>query len=180
MEKQQLLDLGLTEEQATSVLELHKTGLKDYIPKSRFDEVNNAKKKAEDDVKARDAQIEELKKVDGEGLKAKIEELQTANKQASEKYEADLKDFKLTSAIKAAITNAQDLDLVSGLIDKTKLVLAEDGTVSGLTEQVKALQECKPYLFKETRMSGFKPNQSTTTQTTAEAQAIGAEIDKYL
>lgn len=179
MTKEQFLAIGLTEEQATKAAEESKKELETYIPKQRFDEVNTAKKKAEDDVKARDKQIEELKKVDAEGLQAKITELQEANKTAEKKYQADLKDLKLTNAIKAGLSNAQDLELVAGLIDKSKLILGDDGKVTGLEEQVKALQESKGFLFKQEEQNqafgGFKPNQSN-----AKPGSTGMTREKFL
>ncbi|WP_082389567.1 phage scaffolding protein [Lysinibacillus sp. ZYM-1] len=42
------------------------------IPKERFDEVNKAKKTLETQLTERDTQLEELKKVDAEGLQNKI------------------------------------------------------------------------------------------------------------
>jgi len=42
------------------------------IPKERFDEVNKAKKTLETQLTERDNQLEELKKVDAEGLQNKI------------------------------------------------------------------------------------------------------------
>ena len=51
MEKQKLLDLGLTEEQADKVLAENKTQLEGFIPKARFNEVNDAKKKLETDFR---------------------------------------------------------------------------------------------------------------------------------
>ena len=41
MKKEQLLELGLTEEQADKVLNLHKEVLAGFIPKARLDEVND-------------------------------------------------------------------------------------------------------------------------------------------
>lgn len=164
MDKQALIALGLTEEQATKVLEQHKEDLKGYIPKSRFDEVNDAKKKAEETIKERDTQITELSKIDATKLQEEITRLQTENKTAAEKYEQELKETKLTNAIKLAITGkAQDEDLVAGLFDKTKLILGDDGKITGLDEQLKTLQESKGFLFKQEEqpnLSGFKPNQS--------------------
>ena len=53
-----------------------------------------------------------------------------------------MKELKLTTAIKLAIgDSAHDADLVSGLVDKSKLLLGDDGKVTGLEEQVKALKE---------------------------------------
>ena len=44
MTKEQLLSLGLTEEQAEKVLAVSTEEKKGFIPKNRFDEVNNSNK----------------------------------------------------------------------------------------------------------------------------------------
>lgn len=124
-----------------------------YVEKTKFDEVKQAKKQLETDVKDRDTQLETLKKSAGDNatLKQQIEQLQNDNKKKDEEYQAELKDLKLTNAIKLAITDsAQDIDLVTGLIDKSKLILSEDGKVTGLDEQVTGLKESKSFLFKPT------------------------------
>ena len=74
--------------------------------------------------------MEELKKASGssEELQKQITDLQAENKAAKEKYEADMKELKLTTAIKLAIgDSAHDADLVSGLVDKSKLLLGTTG-----------------------------------------------------
>lgn len=155
MNLEQVKALGITnlsDDDAKKIADASAEELKTFIPKTRFDEVNTAKKKLEEDNKKKDKQIEDIKKNagDNEELKAQIETLQTENKEAQKKYEADLKDLKISNAIKLAITDsAQDADLVAGLIDKTKLILGEDGKVTGLDEQVKTLKKDKAFLFKE-------------------------------
>jgi hypothetical protein len=122
-----------------------------YIEKSKFDEVKQAKKQLETDIKDRNTQLEDLKKSAGDNaaLKQQIEQLQNDNKKKDEEYQAELKDLKLTNAIKLAITDsAQDVDLVSGLIDKSKLILSDDGKITGLDEQINGLKEGKSFLFK--------------------------------
>lgn len=52
---------------------------------------------------------------------------------------------------------AHDEELVAGLIDRDKLVISEDGKVAGLEEQVKSLQETKPFLFKSEGQAPYKP-----------------------
>src|SRR5690606_23320951 len=76
-----------------------------FVPKIRYNEVAEAKKKLETDIAERDKQIADLGKAAGasEELKKQIEQLQAANKEAQQKYESDLKELKLSTAIKAAI-----------------------------------------------------------------------------
>lgn len=145
MNKEQLLALGLSEEQADKVI----AGFGAMIPKSRFDEVNQAKKDLEKQIADRDKQLEELKKIDAEGLQAKITELQNANEAAKKDFEAKLKETQLNSALKLALAGkVHDADLVATLIDKEKIELGEDGNITkGLDEQIKSLQESKSFLF---------------------------------
>ena len=167
MNVEQIKALGinnLSDEDINKIVNASTEELKEYVLKSKFDEVNSAKKQLETDVKDRDKQIEEIKKNagDNEELKKQIETLQNENKTAKEKYEAKLKDLQISNAIKLAISDkSQDSDLVASLFDKTKLILSEDGKITGLDEQLKALKEGKPFLFKEEKTTeptnqGFK------------------------
>lgn len=155
MTKEQLLALGLDEAIAIKVAAASTEELRGYVSKGDYEKEVEAKKQLETDIKTRDKQLEELKKVDAAGLQVKIEELQTANKTTKAEYEAKLKDLQLASAIKLAIADkVHDVDLVTGLFDKTKLILSVDGKVTGLDEQVKTLQESKAFLFKPAASGG--------------------------
>ena len=105
MNKEDLLKLGLTEEQAEKVLSENTEQLKGFIPKARFDEVNNAKKQAEKDLSDRDKQLETLKNSTGdvETLKNTIKQLQDENKASKEQYEANISKIKLDNAIDNAL-----------------------------------------------------------------------------
>ena len=46
---------------------------------------------------------------------------------------------------------------MAGLIDKTKLILSEDGKITGLDEQVKSLEENKAFLFKSEEKNNNNP-----------------------
>lgn len=161
MTKEQLIAMGLDETLAQKVAAASAEEFKGYVTKERFNEVNQAKKDLEGQVSERDKQLETIKKSTGdiEGLKTKIEELQTANKASATEYETKLKDLQFSNAIKLAIADkAQDVDLVAGLFDKSKLILGDDGKITGLDEQVKTLQESKAFLFKTAANPGYKPN----------------------
>lgn len=122
-----------------------------YVTKSRFNEVNVEKKTLEEAIKERDKQLKALKDSEGnvDELKEQIKKLQADNKAATLKAEADMKALRLSTAIKLAIGDtAQDVDLVANLVDTSKLILSDDGKVTGLDEQIKVLKTEKSFLFK--------------------------------
>lgn len=162
MKKEDFTALGIDEKLAEKAAEASEKELSGYVSKDRFDEVNESKKKLEASAKEHEAQMETLKAAagDNEDLKKQISDLQTQNKEKESEYQEQIKDMKLTNAIKLAISgSAQDCDLVAGLIDKGKLILGDDGKVTGLEEQVKALRESKGFLFRETK--GTEPQRQT-------------------
>lgn len=165
MKKEDFTALGIDEKLAEKAAKASEKELSGYVPKDRFDEVNESKKKLEASAKEHEAQMETLKAAagDNEDLKKQISDLQIQNKEKEAEYQEQIKDMKLTNAIKLAISDsAQDCDLVAGLIDKGKLILGDDGKVTGLEEQVKTLRESKAFLFRETketepqRQTGFR------------------------
>ena len=159
MKKEQLLELGLTDEQADKVLNLHKEVLSGFIPKARFDEVNETKKELEQQIQERDNQFKDLQeKVKGnEELEKTIKELQEANEATKEQYEAKIKDMTITAAIQSKLTDAKYPDLLLTKFDRSKLSIAEDGTVLGIDEQLTALKEQYKDLFKPD-LKGREPN----------------------
>lgn len=172
MNKEELLKLGLTEEQTEKVLSANTEQLKGFIPKARFDEVNNAKKQAEKDLSDRDKQLETLKNSTGdiETLKQTIETLQNENKASKEQYEANISKIKLDNAIDNALGNAKakNSKAVRALLDMEKIKFENDN-LSGLDEQLKALKEAEDskFLFEEIKeptkpsFSGVEPGAST-------------------
>lgn len=163
MTKEELMALGLTEEQAAKVLE----GYKGYVPKTRFDEVNEAKKKAEAIVAERDKQLEALKKASGdaEALKAEIAKLQDENKAVADRYKADLKALLVNSIVERDLFKAGAKNIKAAkalLVDLDKAEL--DGeNVKGLADQIKKLQEDEgsKFLFEDkgAQLKGFVPGQ---------------------
>ena len=172
MNKEDLLKLGLTEEQAEKVLSANTEQLKGFIPKARFDEVNNAKKQAEKDLSDRDKQLETLKNSTGdiETLKNTIKQLQDENKASKEQYEANISKIKLDNAIDNALGNARAKNsrAVRALLDMEKIKFENDN-LSGLDEQIEALKEAEDskFLFEEIKepakpsFSGVEPGAST-------------------
>lgn len=144
--------LNLADEvKAKAVENLKKMISDNYVEKTKFDEATTAKANLETQIKERDKQLETLKKTTGdkEKLESTIKQLQEENKSSKTKYEQDLKNLRIDSAVKLKLSNtAQDVDIVASLIDKTKLIVGDDGSVTGLDEQINPLKQSKPFLFK--------------------------------
>lgn len=153
MNREFLKGLGLEDEAVNKVMAEYGKSVNEL--KEQANEVDTLKAQVEDykeQLTARDDQLEELKKVDAEGLQAKIDELQTANETTKTEYEEKLqqqrKDLTISNAIKLALANnVHDVDVAATLIDKEKLVIGDNGAVVGLDEQIAALKESKSYLF---------------------------------
>ncbi len=161
MDKEALIALGLTDEQADKVI----SGYGKMVPKSLFENKVQEVKDLQKEIANRDIQLEELKKIDTAGLQNKITELQRQNKTDKAEYEAKIKDTQLKSALKLALAGkVHDADLVASLIDKATIELDEEGNVKkGLDEQLKMLQESKSFLFvpeSQTLPKGTKPAES--------------------
>lgn len=156
MTKELLIKMGLTEEQATKVLEAHTTAINGkYIPKERFDEVNTKVKQLETSVTERDKQLEDLKKSTGdvEALKTQIQTLQNDNKTKEETYKVELSNLKKNNALELALTGAKvkNSKAIKALLDDGKIKLKDDGTLEGLSEQLEAIKKTDAYLFEETQ-----------------------------
>ena len=174
MKKEDLTALGISEELAEKAVQFHDDEINGkFIPKHRFDEVNNAKKKLEDDLKDRDKQLDDLKKSDGdvEALKQQISDLQAANKKAADEHKAEMNKLRMDSVIENTLVSAgaKNSKAIRALFDETNFKLQPDGTVFGLTEALANVQKSDPYLFevKEDKnttapqgMTGFQPGSS--------------------
>lgn len=170
MKKEEFVKLGITEGLAAKAEAASQEELKGFVPKTRFNEVNDEKKKLEMDVRDRDSQLESLKNSTGnvEEMKKQIADLQKANKDAADAHAAEIKQLKIDAAVDAALTGAKakNTTAVKALLkDLDKVELAEDGTIKGLSEQIEALQKSDEYLFdtkdtKKTQVKGAKPGES--------------------
>lgn len=161
MTKEKLLEWGLTEEQATKVME----GLNgSFVTKARFNEVNTELTTAKNTIKERDTQLETLKKSTGDtkALQDQITQLQTDNANQKKAHEAELKALKIGNAVDMALTGAKAKNntavkaLMADFLAKAEL--ADDGTVKGLGDEIKKLVEGKDtaFLFEKSTGTKFK------------------------
>lgn len=182
MTRKQLEDLGLTKEQADSVMKIN------------GDDIENAKGTASTEIKNlqteveglktqvgdRDMQLETLKASAGDNadLKKKIEELQTENATAKASHESELNQLKIDFAVEKALTGAKakNITAVKALLDLKDAKFDKEGNVKGLAEQIEKLtsDEGTKFLFEaqkqQQNFKGFQPGASAQ-------QKPGAEVD---
>lgn len=166
MKKEDLIAMGLTEEQAKKVMDSLDGN---FVTKARFNEVNEENKTLKQSVADRDKQLEDLKKSSGDNaeLKKQIETLQQQNADQKKAHDAEMAQLKLDNAIDAALTaaGAKNIKAVRAMIDTSKMKLGEDGTVEGLPDAIKAVQKSDSYMFntvqqKQQTFKGFQPGAS--------------------
>ena len=125
---------------------------------------------AEKDIKNRDKQLEELKKVDVEKMREEITKLQRENKENKEKGEADIKQMRISHAVDIALMKAnvkgdKAMAAVKALLSLENAEIDGD-SVKGLDEQIEELKADSSIsvLFggndKETQLIGVKPAES--------------------
>lgn len=155
-----------------------------YFPKNRYDEVNTRNKeltqqiadlkKVTDEYEKLKPQLEAMKtaasenpllKQQLEDLQKKIEayptqiqELQAKNQEWENKYKGTAIDAAVKLGLTNAKVNSKYADLLATKIDKSKLVLNEDGTIAGLDDQIKTVQEGYKELFGEQVPAGGGAN----------------------
>lgn len=172
MTRKQLEDLGLTKEQADSVMKIN------------GDDIENAKGTAATEIKNlqteveglktqvgdRDKQLETLKASAGDNadLKKQIEDLQTENATAKATHESELNQLKIDFAVEKALTGAKakNIKAVKALLELGEAKLDKDGNVKGLDEQIEKLRsgDDTKFLFEaqkqQQNFKGFQPGAS--------------------
>lgn len=175
MTRKQLEDLGLTKEQADSIMKIN------------GDDIENAKGTAATEIKNlqteveglktqvgdRDKQLETLKASAGDNadLKKQIEDLQTENATAKANHESELNQLKIDFAVEKALTcaKAKNIKAVKALLELNDAKLDKDGNVKGLAEQIekltsgddtKFLFEAQKQTKQQQNFKGFQPGAS--------------------
>lgn len=151
MKTEFLKELGLSEEQIKSVMtengkDVEKEKAKTIEANAKLEDINNQ-------LETANTTIKDLKKnnADNEALQTKVTEYEDQIKTLKADYDAKVRNMTLNSAIEKALTNAKakHSDLLSSKIDKEKLIVNADGTVTGIDEQLTGLKESYKDLFAE-------------------------------
>ncbi|AWP28721.1 phage scaffolding protein [Paenibacillus sp. Cedars] len=186
--KELLKNAGLDETKIDALIgDVNKELPKHFVPKSQYNDVVEARKKAEKEVTDRDKQLEDLTKSSGDAdaLKQQIQKLQEDNKTAQEKYESEAKALKLSTAVKLALAGkVHDPDIVTGLLNTDLIQLDDSGNIkAGLDDQIKALQTSKAFLFvpeddSKPKFKGFTPSEPGGAGGGGGKSSVGADFAK--
>lgn len=187
MKREQLKELGLTDEQVNSVMGLHgqtvtelnKTLATAEQERDQFKEQLDSNQTELDALKDSAKGNEELT----QQLADLQEKFNSAKADSETKLAEQQKDFAIKLALKEA--NALDENIVLNLLDRDTIKVTDDG-LQGLDEQLKNLQENKDFLFQSTENSSPTPqivvsgnpknDQATSGSSLVETQA---ELNKF-
>ena len=153
MTRKQLEDLGLTKEQADSVMKIN------------GDDIENAKGTASTEIKNLQTEVEGLKTQVGDRDK----QLETLKAKAT--HESELNQLKIDFAVEKALTGAKakNIKAVKALLELGEAKLDKDGNVKGLDEQIEKLRsgDDTKFLFEaqkqqkqQQNFKGFQPGAS--------------------
>ncbi len=150
MKKEQFLKLGFTDEMAQKAMEILREELKGYIPKSRFDQVNEVKKDLEKQLSLLEARIEEADSImyTHQELENILLDFWRTSSALKKEQEEMMKDVLIRTAVRTKLVNAGYADLLAGKLDKSKLTVAPDGTLTGIEEQLAEMQKAYEGMFR--------------------------------
>jgi hypothetical protein len=155
MDKLKIMDLGISVELAEKIIVMHNDDLRNYIPKSRFDEVNTKKKELESKVSAV-SELEEKLKV-GE---ASITSLKEGLEKATILSERSLLDAKKAHLTDLAIikSGARDTEVLKGMLASESFEYdSKDNKLVGLDEKIASIKNSYGYIFGDKTVTGGAP-----------------------
>lgn len=153
MTKEELLALGLTEEQTAKVVEDYG---KNYVSKDQFNAKNEELKSVKGELTTLNSEIDNLKKsnADNAELAKQIETMKADAESRKAEYENKIAQLEIDNIVNVALSNAKAKNNVAvrALLDLTDAKV-KDGKIKGLdeqlAEQLAEVAKANPYLFGE-------------------------------
>lgn len=171
-----LLELGLTEEQAKSVFALHGKALNDT--KSALETITQERDSLKDQMQNVEAQIETLKADATASAEQKeaYAKLQAEYDKSKAEAAAELAQANKIHAINLALrdTNAYNPDKLMKFIDIDAIELDDDGKPK-MDDVINGLKESDPYLFQADESTNAGPS----IVPNGNPQASSSEVDPF-
>ncbi|WP_242510424.1 phage scaffolding protein, partial [Ligilactobacillus salivarius] len=150
MKREDLKNLGLTDEQIEKVMAEHGKDITSL--QEKVNGLTNERDGLKSQLDERDQQLADLQKnsKNVDDLNEQIKQLQSDNKKANEEWQNKLatqtKNFKIEIALREA--KSKNVKAVLPFIDTEKVTVDGD-SLKGLDDQIKAIQQSDSYLFEE-------------------------------
>lgn len=193
MKLEELIALGISDEQAKKVLDLHKSAIDgNYIPKATFESERQKVKDRDAMITERDQQISDLSKFkgDAEQLQEKIDELTNQNAEDRKAYEEKMQQMEIEATLRLEVVDkVHNFDDILPKLDVSKIAFKDGKVVSGLAEQLELIKESNPYYFKDPgesndnkglpggwRLSGKEPPEGSGSTTGNAAADFGKSL----
>ncbi|ELS0476240.1 TPA: hypothetical protein IUT93_000475 [Enterococcus faecalis] len=186
MKKEDLIEQGLTEDQAKFVMAEH--GKTVTTLNSQITTLQQSETELKNQVNKRDADLKKIQKdnSDNDALKQQIKDLQKENSDQEAKYQEQLVALQKTTALNALLSEskAKNPKAVAALLDNEKIIF-KDGELSGVKEQIEELKKSDAYLFDlGTKPSGYNPTAGkasfNTNDFTTAAKEKGFNMTEFL
>ena len=152
MKKDELLELGVSDETAEKIVSLANSELSWFVPKSRLDKVIEQRDQYKTDYENSVAEMNKLANSakDIDSLKGELAKLEETNKQLISDHETKIAKMTLDNAVEMALVKAEAKNtkavkaLMSDFLAEAKL---EGDVVKGIDEAITKLKESDVYLF---------------------------------
>ncbi len=150
MKKEQFLNLGFTDDMTQKAMDILREELKGYIPKSRFDQVNEVKKDLEKQLSSLKVRIEEADSImfTHQELEKILRNFWRTSSALKREQEEMMKNVLIRTMVRTKLVNAGYADLLTGKLDKSKLTVTPDGTLTGIEEQLEEMKKVYEGMFR--------------------------------
>ncbi|KXS07851.1 capsid protein [Enterococcus faecium] len=164
MKREELKELGLTDEQIGSIMALHGVTVNEL--NSRVSTAEQQATQYQEQLEKNQNELNDFKAnaKGNEDLTKQLEDLQSKFDEIKTSSEQQIADLKKSSAIDLALTQAgaKNIKAAKALLDSESLELADEG-LKGLDDQLAALKESDGYLFGQSEQVPPNPDGKKAT-----------------
>ncbi|GAP04891.1 phage scaffolding protein [Fructobacillus tropaeoli] len=182
MKREDLRELGLTDEQVDAVMKQHHVELdKNSDAVDKLATIQTERDQLQEQLKERDKDLAKLQKQskDNEEVSTQLADLKSKYDESSKQWEAEKSRMKLDVALESQLsqTNAKDTAVLKKLLNMDEIKLNDDGHLDGLQDQVTQLSKENPYLFNGPTQQGYQPVGGSTVSYPSDLQAAMKQPD---
>lgn len=164
MKREELKELGLTDEQIGSIMALHGVTVNEL--NSRVSTAEQQATQYQEQLEKNQNELNDFKAnaKGNEDLTKQLEDLQSRFDEIKTSSEQQISDLKKSSAIDLALTQAgaKNIKAAKALLDSESLELTDEG-LKGLDDQLAALKESDGYLFGQSEQVPPNPDGKKAT-----------------